>query len=131
MKCRNVLMHKRARHCQEFAHDPAAGRTISIRLTTVYTKSKWISGRSFHCLILFFSFIFVFIFLISLLLIRFNFVSGNGHSDIEMWTINYTTYNAMAIGTPESVLCDLPPQSRRSRIFIKLMKLENCDFIYN
>ena len=35
MKYRNMRMHKRARHCQEFAHDPAAGRTISDNVIAV------------------------------------------------------------------------------------------------
>ena len=35
MKCRNVRMHKRARHCQEFTHDPAAVRTISDNVIAV------------------------------------------------------------------------------------------------
>ena len=35
MKCRNMRMHKRARHCQEVAHDPAAVRTISDNVIAV------------------------------------------------------------------------------------------------
>ena len=35
MKCRNMRMHKRALHCQEVAHDPAAVRTISDNVIAV------------------------------------------------------------------------------------------------
>ena len=35
MKCMNMRMHKRARPYQEFAHDPAAGRTISDNVIAV------------------------------------------------------------------------------------------------